>query len=419
MAKLTRRQFIKGAVGSAAGASLFSSVGRPFVFAQTKEPIKVGYLEPMTGIFASLGIGMLKGAELAEKHINAAGGILGRPVKVLIEDEENKTEVATRKARRMILEEGAIAIHGSASTGVTIALCEAAKRNGVIHFDYEMDGTSVYPAMHKLAFRLGCDAPAPVRAIVKAFSQKYPNIKKWAALVPDYGWGHDCWDLFDEGVKKWMKGVETVKIVHPLGCPDFSPFILKITEAQPQALISFAWSGDMITFLKQAKPYELYKKVIGAHYGHIVDICSALKDEMEQIWTGLDSGYPALPSAINFSRQYKKEMGEFPPTDYTACYYDSLWVLKQAIEKAKSTKPENISKAMEGLTFSGKGAGWLHIRPTSHIADKKVFYIGRLAPSKEFPYFIARDLIEVPGIDATVTDEELKTKYKCPFPYKE
>ena len=80
MAKLTRRQFIKGAVGSAAGASLFSSVGRPFIFAQTKEPIKVGYLEPMTGIFASLGIGMLKGVELAEKHINAAGGILGRPV---------------------------------------------------------------------------------------------------------------------------------------------------------------------------------------------------------------------------------------------------------------------------------------------------------------------------------------------------
>lgn len=419
MKEINRRNFIKGTIATGIGAGLFSTVGRPFLFAQTKEPIKVGYLEPMTGIFASLGIGILKGVELAEKHINASGGIMGRPVKVLIEDEENKTEVAARKARRMIMEEGAIALHGSASTGVSMAICEAAKRNGVIYYDYEMDGTSVYAGMHKLAFRLGCDAPAPIRAIVKAFSTKYPNIKKWAALVPDYAWGHDCWDLFDEGTKKWMKGVETVKVVHPLGCSDFNPYILKINEMQPQALISFAWSGDMITFLKQAKPYGLYKKMIGAHYGHIVDIATALKDQMEPLWTGLDSGYPFLPSAINFSKQYKKEIGEWPPTDYTACYYDSLWVLKQAIEKAKSVKPEEIAKAMEGLTFEGKGAGWLHIRPTSHIADKKVFYIGQLGPNKDFPYFVAKNLISVPGNEATVTDEELKNKYKCPFPYKE
>jgi len=94
-------------------------------------------------------------------------------------------------------------------------------------------------------------------------------------------------------------------------------------------------------------------------------------------------------------------------------------MVKQAIEKAQSTKVEAIAKALEGLTFEGKGAGWVHVRATSHCPDKKIFYIGKLAPSKEFPYFIAQDLIEVPGNEATVSDEELKTKFKCPFPYKE
>lgn len=419
MAKLTRRQFIKGTVGGVAGASIFSTIGKPFIFAQTKEPIKVGYIEPLTGIFGGLGIAMLKGTELAEKHINAAGGILGRPIKVIKEDDEGKNEIGTRKARRMILEEGVIALHGTVSTSGTSNLCQVAKKYGIIHYDYELDGTSVFEAMHKLAFRFGCDAPAPIRAIVKAFSTKYPNIKRWSALVPDYAWGYDCWDLFEEAVNKWMKGVEIIKVLHPLGCTDFSPYILKIMEKEPQALISFAWSGDMITFLKQVKPYGLYKKVIGAHYGSVIDLCMALKNDMEPMWAGLVEGYPFLPWATSWTKVYIKEMGGWPESDFTAQYYDSLFILKQAIEKAGSTKPEAIAKALEGLTFEGKGAGWVHIRATSHLPDKKSFYIGKLGPSKDHPFFVAKELIEVPGNDATASDEEAKSKWKCPFPYKE
>jgi len=419
MAKITRRTFVKGAVAGITGATLFSNIGRPFIYAQTKDPIKVGYLEPLTGMFAGVGIGQIRGAELAEKHINAGGGILGRPVKLFEEDEEAKTEVATRKARRLVLEEGVIALHGSVSTAVTTSLMDVAKRYGVIHYDYELDGTSVFAAMHKLAFRLGNDAPVPIRGIVKAFSMKFPEIKRWVALVPDYAWGHDCWNLFVEAVNKWMKGVEVLQVLHPLGSSDFSPYILKIMDMQPQAFINFDWSGDMITFIKQAKPYGLYKKVIGAYVSSVTDVCMALKDQMEPMWCALIEGYPFLPWAINFSKAYRKEMGEWPGSDFTACYYDSLFILKRAIEKAQSTKPDAIAKAMEGLTFEGIGSGWLHIRQTSHLPDKKTFYIGKVAPSTDYPFYIARDLIEVPGSEATVSDEEAKTRWKCPFPYKE
>ena len=422
MRKMSRRQFIKGSVGGFIGASLFSSAGTPFIFAQTKEPIKLAYIEPLTGILATAAIGHLKGARLAAKHINQAGGIMGRPVRLFEEDDEAKTEVGTRKARRLILEEGINVLHGPLHTSGSAALMEVAKRYGVIYHKYEPDGQSIYPAMHKFAFRYHNEAPLMIRGPVRAFSMKFPQIKRFTALVPDYSWGHDAWDIFTESVNKWMKGVETIKVVHPFGCPDFSPYILKILDSKPDALFIFTPGGDFMNFMKQQKPYELVKKMIVVQYGAILDICVALGKEMEPIWTTSDCGYPFMPSVMNWSKLYKNEMGEWPETDYAACYYDSLFILKQAIEKAQSTKTEDIAKALAGITYEGKvtGTGRVHVRATSHLPEhRNGGYVGRLELSSDFPFYVMKDLIEVPCEGVCITDEEAKTRWKCPFPYTE
>ncbi|MFO7600386.1 MAG: ABC transporter substrate-binding protein, partial [Candidatus Desulfacyla sp.] len=159
---ISRRDFIKKTgfiAGGVVGASLFDPFGTPFIFAKAKEPIKIGFCEVLTGLFGSIGNAEVAGARLAEKHINANGGIMGRPLKVIIEDTQCKAQDAARVAQRLILDEGIIALHGETCTGVTSVLSEVAKKNGIIHWDYEVDGTSVYKAMHKLDFRLGDDGP--------------------------------------------------------------------------------------------------------------------------------------------------------------------------------------------------------------------------------------------------------------------
>jgi branched-chain amino acid transport system substrate-binding protein len=417
-ATMTRRQFLKrtGLVTAGAmGASLFAPGGRPFLFAQTKEPIKFAYIDVLSGIFAAQGVAQIKGVRLAEKHINAQGGIMDRPLKIFTEDTGAKVQDATRIAKRLILEEGVIAIHGETTTGVTAALSKVCKDNGVIHVDYEMDGTSVYGAMHKLAFRMGNDGPTLVRGLAWLGLNKLSNIKKWGALVPDYTWGHDCLKDLQEVLAG--KSAEIKPFIHPFGCADFSSYILQIQDYKPDVLINFSWSGDFVTFLRQQKPYKLYQKTIGLNFGTPITVCAALGNEMEPMWTGLDQGHPSMPPGAKFNEMYRKETGEWVFEDTVAQYYDSVFILKKAVELAKSTKPEEIAKKLEGLEYDGY-AGWLKIRASSHLPLKKEYHVGFLAPQQGWPYWGVKDVVAIPYDKVMVTDQEAKDKWGLPIPFK-
>ncbi len=393
---IDRRDFMKKSVAltaGALGASLFSPLGMPFLFAKNQDPIKVGYCEVLSGLFGSIGTAEVMGAKMAEKHINEQGGIMGRPLKVIYEDTQCKVQDAARVAKRLILEEGVVALHGETCTPVTKVLSEVAKQYGVVHFDYEVDGVSVYTAMHKLAFRLGDDGPTQMRGIVRLAEIKYPDFKKWAVLVPDYAWGHDCLKDFKDGLAdSKLKDGEIKPFIHKFGEADFSTAIQQISDYKPDGLVSISWAGDMVTFLRQQKPYELFKKTVGFHYGNSVGLAKALGNEMEPLWSGMDQGHPSLPPGKKFNDMFVKEYGEWVSEDTSACYYDSLFILKKAIEKAKSDKPEDIAKAMEGLEYDGC-AGWLQVRPVSHLPLKKAYYMGYIGPQAGAPYWMATEIV--------------------------
>ena len=79
---VSRRAILK--TGAAAGALQITS---PFIIgARGETPIKLGLVDPLTGVYAAIAIGEVEGAKLAIEHINKRGGVLGRPVELLIED---------------------------------------------------------------------------------------------------------------------------------------------------------------------------------------------------------------------------------------------------------------------------------------------------------------------------------------------
>jgi branched-chain amino acid transport system substrate-binding protein len=419
--EISRRDFIKRSGGVAAGvlgASLLDPFGTPFVFAKSKEPIKLGFCEVLSGLFGSIGDAEVPAAKLAEKHINANGGILGRPLKLVIQDTQCKAQDAARIAKRIILDEGIIALHGETCTSVTKVLSGVAKEHGIIHWDYEVDGTSCYEAMHKLAFRLGNDGPTQMRGIVEVAVQRYPQFKKWAVLTPDYAWGHDCLNDFKEAIENSpLKGAEVLELVHPFGCADFSTYIQQALDFKPDGFVTISWAGDMLTFLRQQKPYELYKKTVGFHYASAVSICKAMGDEMEPMWAGMEEGHPSLPGGKKFNEIWVKETGEWVYEDTTASYYDSVMIMKKAIEAAQSTKPTDIAKQMEGLEYDGY-AGYVKIRPTSHLPIRSAYYVGYMGPVSGAPYWLATDIVKIPYEKVMVTDQEAKEKWNLPIPFE-
>ncbi len=419
-ASLTRRDFLKktGYVSAGlAGASLFSSVGSPFLFAQSKEPIKLGFPEILTGTFAAQGIAQINGAKLAEKHINASGGVMGRPLKIVIEDTAGKTETAARVAKRMILQENVIAINGDTTTGSSVAISKVCKENGIIHFKCESDGMAVVQAMHKLAFHTGDNGPVVVRGLAYVALQKYPNVKRWATLVPDYTWGYDCHKALEEYLgRKAPKKMEIKSFVHPFGCADFSSYILQINEYKPDVLVSFAWSGDFVTFLRQQKPYKLYQKAIGMLYANPITPSKAMGKDMEPIWCCMYPGHPSFPKGMKFNEMYQKEYGEWVQEDTVASYYDSVFILKKAIELAKSTNPVEVAKKLEGIEYDGFN-GWVKINPVSHLPIKKSLHVGYLSPASGWPYWGAKDIVNIPYKEVMITDQEAKEKWGAQFPF--
>jgi hypothetical protein len=113
---------------------------------------------------------------------------------------------------------------------------------------------------------------------------------------------------------------------------------------------------------------------------------------------------------------FLKETGEWVSEDTTAQYYDSVFILKKAIEMAQSTKPEDIAKKMEGLEYNGH-TGWLKINPFSHLAIRKSFYVGFLAPIPGMPYWGAKDIVIIPYDTVMITDQEARDKWGLPIPF--
>jgi branched-chain amino acid transport system substrate-binding protein len=105
-----------------AGASAATAVGFPAVLrAQSREPVKIGVLAARAGVTAPVGAAGLRGTEWWAERANKAGGILGRPVQLVVEEESNPKDTVER-FRKLVLQEKVEVVVGGISTGVTLAL---------------------------------------------------------------------------------------------------------------------------------------------------------------------------------------------------------------------------------------------------------------------------------------------------------
>lgn len=123
----TRRQFL-----AAAGAGIAAAALPRIVLAQSSAPIRFGMVVPLTGATSQFGATMGRAAQLAAEEINSAGGILGRRVEVLLEDDQSNPEAAVRAARKLIDVDKVVAIGGSYASSVTSAIAPLCWQNKIV-----------------------------------------------------------------------------------------------------------------------------------------------------------------------------------------------------------------------------------------------------------------------------------------------
>ncbi len=348
-AAVGRRGLIKsGAVaGAVAGAA---GVLSKRAFAQSG-PVKIGQIDSTTGNFAVLGDSQIAGAKMAVAELNAKGGILGRPVQLLVEDDAGSASTGLDKASRLLDQENVDFFIGTTSSAVSLALSQFAQAHSRIfmctggHVD-KLTGASCNWA----TFRVCSTTWILTQGDSKTLVDKYG--KKWYFLTTDYAFGHSEQTDYTKQVTG-MGGTIVGSGLVPVGTADFSSYLIQVKAAQPDVLCLLLAGDDQINAMKQITQFGINKSIaVGGALFELEQIAALPEEARYGIWTfEWYWNQPGVPHVADFVKRYVAANGGKYPSQRSWFGYVSVHALALASEKAGSTDSVKVAKALEGLVL--------------------------------------------------------------------
>jgi branched-chain amino acid transport system substrate-binding protein len=316
------------------------------------DPIRIGVVTPLTGTYAGIGQQVRWGIDLAVREINAKGGILGRKIETIYEDEEANPTVAVQKAEKLFQVSKVDFLTGTVNSGSTLAVSQVAERNSrlaatTVSFSDAITGPQCSPNMFRVNAKAGMQSAALVEWMVK----EKPNPTVFY-LGPDYEMGRSTVAAFKAAAEQ--RGAKSVgEVFAPLGNKDYSPFFGQIRAARPQVLYTSVAGNDTVRFLSQLAEYGLTKnlQIVGAAGTVTAQNLGAMGKAADGFVTGAAYS-PELDSQENkafvsaFKTAWKAE-----PDLYGVDSYGVVYFYKAAAEKAKSTDTEKVRAAARGLQW--------------------------------------------------------------------
>ncbi len=345
-----------------------------------EKPIKIGVLVPLSGIAAQGGKELRDGIIMAAKE---KGTILGRPIKLIVEDTRVKPDIAVSKAEKLVFKDGCIALIGVFSSGVGLALAKNIDRLNVPFLSTHVMTTKFY-GLHPLVFRCGQLANDQTAIGNAKGILATPDLRnrKYYVLVHDYAWGHDAGDRFIELAKKY--GIKVVNPNYdkaPIKTTDWSTYISKIKASGADGIYIALITTVIPVFTKQASEFGLLKtcKLVSAAAPGVTELEAAGEHGIGIYCTSDYSWDINTPAADAWEKRYWK-MYKAIPSDAACHSYVGAMNLFNAIEKAGSTDPKKIAAALKGISFDGP-YGTVRISPKDNcMRNDAIWSETRLAP---------------------------------------
>src|SRR5579872_5770293 len=251
---MNRRTILKSSAVIAA-----AQITSPFIIkARGETPVRIGLVDPLTGVYAAIAQGELVGAKFATEELNKKGGIMGRPVELLVEDSDNDVGTGVQKTRKLIDRDKVSFIIGDVNSGIAIAMAQVTSEKKVLHI---VSGGHTDPITGSSCtwnvFRVCNSTAMDANAIASTLMEKFG--KKWYFLTPDYAYGHSVQAGFEKLLKA-AGGTSGGSLV-PLGTPDYSAYLIQAKAYAPQVLINVMGGGDQVSSLKQFVQFGLDKQM--------------------------------------------------------------------------------------------------------------------------------------------------------------
>lgn len=331
-------------------AFLFSACSKN----ESNETVNIGVLGPFSGNLASYGESVRKGVELAVEEINTAGGILGKQVKIYAEDDEGDAQKALN-AYNKITDEIDFLI-GEVVSAISEVIGAEAQKDGLPMLAPCSTAANI-TKNRSYVFR-ACFLDPDQGITMANFAKETLKIAKVAVV-------YDNSDDYSSGVAEAFKtqaeknGIEVVFFDGGIVAKsaDFKAIASKIASSTAEAVFAPIYYGDVATFVRDVRIAGYKKPLMGADGW---DGTSAVllgedgKGDVSPLNNCYFSNHYAsdATNAKIFVAAYEKKYGT-TPNSFAALAYDSMYIVKAAMEKAQTTERNQVSKALATVTYSG------------------------------------------------------------------
>jgi branched-chain amino acid transport system substrate-binding protein len=372
------------------------------------DTIKLGFVADASGVGESWYKSQKAGIDLFIEEKNAAGGILGRKLELIIRDSALSPDKGEAAAEDLIVKEKCDFLIGPTSSGVALRVTKVAnKYKKIVMFHTsnteELTTTAYQPYMFQVVPNTGIES----RGLAQFFAVR--DYKKFVYIGPDYEYARNWWSNFKSKISKTKPEAQILlEQWIPLGDTDFSKHIPAIVAKNPEIVITNLWGESLVKFIKQIKPTGLLQKASITSLFDL-DMLRSIGDEMPE---GI-LGYARCPFyGVNerrmrdFVERFHMKYNEWP-ADWAIMTYDGLLALNEAINKANSIDSEKIVKVLGGMYWPSL-RGSRFIRAEDHMADVGV-YVGWTGKDPKYKDFlILKNVTQVPAESVWMSVDEAK-----------
>ncbi len=337
------------------------------------EELRIGFISPMTGIFAQIGKDMVNGFQLyLDEHHGKLGGM---DVKFIVEDSQGKGDTSVTKAKKLVLQDHVHMFIGGllASTGYALApVSNSEKTLYIAPVAAADDLTQRQLSKYPYFFRTGWSSSQPTHALGQWACDQ--GIKTVVTIAADYAFGYEQVGGFQKAFED-CGGKVVQKIWPPIGTKDFGPYIPSI-KRNADAIFSLMVGPMSLQFPKQLRRSGYKKRILGGGTSYDEFVLPFMGDEViGDVSSLMYSAALETPKNETFVKAYRKKYGKVP-SYYSETNYTTAEIIDISIKKAGGKYPgaDKFIDIMSGLKLDAvRGPVSFEDRnPIQNIYIKKV-----------------------------------------------
>jgi len=324
-------------------------IGSGFNSVRASDEILIGNASSLTGTAAQYGISTYEGLEVAMEEINAAGGILGKKIKILKGDDSGDPRQAVNVVQKFITKDKVLVIIGAELTGTTRVTASISNSAGMVQFTASATGAGLTDNL-PYVFRNALPEAYAIPFVVQAAKKKF-NLQS-VVLITSYNLDYsvDLTKIYEKAL-----GAEGIKVQDKIsyaeGDIDFSAQVSKLKALKPEAVVMTGYYQESAQLMIEMRKQGIQCPILGSNGFNDPKILDLAGKAMEgAIWASgffPDNPDPRIRKFVaKIQEKYKKK-----PNQFHAQAYDAMWIIAEAIKRAGITEntPENRTKIRDAL----------------------------------------------------------------------